>query len=63
MLGRTVRLDDHVIHINLDISTYKMFENLIHEPLVCGPDILESKRHDLVIEIGISSDEGSFFFT
>lgn len=58
-----MRLDDHVIHINLDILAYLTFEDLVHEPLVCGSSILESKRHDLVTEIGISSDEGSFFFT
>lgn len=58
MLVNAVRLNDHVIHIDLDILAYLMFEDLIHEPLVCSSRIFESKRHEPVTKVGVCNDEG-----
>ena len=63
MLGHVMRLDDHVIHVDFNISSYLLFEDLIHKPLVCSPSVLLSERHDPVTKMGVFSDEGGFFLT
>jgi len=35
MLGYSLRLDDHVVHIYLDISSDLLFEDSVHQSLVC----------------------------
>ena len=36
VLGYALRLDDHVIHIYLDISSNLLFEDSVHHLLVCS---------------------------
>jgi len=36
VLGYALRLDNHVIHIYLDVSFDLLFEDLVHESLVCS---------------------------
>lgn len=58
VVGHAVRLDDHVVHIDFGIQEYL---SSVHEPLECGPYLLQFKGHDPVTKIGIISDEGGFF--
>jgi len=44
MFGHAMRLDDHVIHIDLDILSYLLFEDPVHKPLLYGSYILEVGR-------------------
>ena len=46
MLGYTMRLGDHVVLVDLDISSDLLFEDLIHQSLVCGACIFQAKRRD-----------------
>ena len=43
-------LNEHVIHIHLYISPNLLLEDLVDEPLVTHPHILQIKRYDPVIK-------------
>ena len=47
----------HVVYINLNVPPNLMCKHLIHQPLICGPRILESKRHYFVAEKTLAGDE------
>jgi len=38
----------HIIHVNLHGMTDEGLEQLVHESLVSGPCVLQSKRHYLI---------------
>ena len=47
MLGYSMGFDDHVINVDLEISFDLMFEDLVHQSLVCSACIFQAKWHDL----------------
>ena len=49
----------HVINIDLDISSNLMCEHLVHEPLICRTCVLETERHHFVAKEALVSDEQS----
>ena len=57
MLGYALRLDNHVIDADLDVASDLLFENLVHQSLVCNACILEAKGHDHVANVGIFNDK------
>ena len=56
-----LRLDEHVIHLDLHGLANLFFEHHIDETLVGYSCILKTKRHDLVIVEPAVCDEGSVF--
>ena len=49
----------HVVHIDLNVSPDLMREHLVHQPLIYGSRILDSKWHYFVAEETLVSDEQS----
>ena len=49
----------HVVHIDLNVSLDLMREHLVHQPLIYGSRILDSKWHYFVAEETLVSDEQS----
>ena len=62
VLGYAMGFSDHVIDVDLKISFNLLFEDLIHQSLVCSACILQAKRHDHVAEVGIFSNKFCFLF-
>ena len=60
MLGYAMGFDGHVVDVDLDISSDLLFENPIHQSLVCNACIFKAKGHNLVAKFGIFSDECPF---
>ena len=60
VLGYALRLENHVIDIDLNVSSDLMLENLVHQSLVCSAYIFKAKGHDPVAKVGIFSDECHF---
>lgn len=57
MLGYALRVDDHVIHIYLNVSSDLMFKDSFHQSLVCRACIFKAEKHDPVAKFGIFSDK------
>ena len=57
VLGYALRLDGHVINIDLDVSSDLLLENSVHQSLVCSACIFKAKGYDLVAEVDTFSDE------
>ena len=53
--------DEHIINIHLHVSPDLFLEHLVHQPLIGGPCVLESKRHDPIAVKPLVGDKGSFF--
>ena len=49
----------HVVNVDLDISSNLMCKHLVHEPLICRARVFKAKRHYFVIEEALASDERS----
>ena len=49
----------HVVTVDLDISSNLMCKHLIHEPLIRCACVLEAKQHYFVIEEALAGDEQS----
>ena len=60
VLGYALRLDDHVIKIDLNVSSNLLLDNSVDPSIVCSACIFKAKGHDLVVEVGIFSDEFLF---
>ena len=43
ILGYTLRLDDHVIDVDLNVSSDLLFKDLTHQSLVCSASIFKAK--------------------
>jgi hypothetical protein len=54
------RGDDHVIDVDLDVSTYLTSEAILHHPLIGCSSVLEAEWHDLVTEDVVWCDKGCF---
>ena len=52
--------DDHVVNVDLDILSNLLFENSIHQYLVCSACIFKAKGHDPIAKVGIFNDECCF---
>ena len=50
----------HIIHINLDISSNLMCKHFVHEPLIRCSRVLETERHHLIAGEALTGDEQSF---
>ena len=50
----------HVIYVNLDVSSDLMHKHFIHEPLIRCACILKTERHHLIVEEALTGDERSF---
>ena len=59
VLGYAMRFDNHFIN---DISSNLLFEDSIHQLIVCSTCIFQAKGHDPVAKVDISSDECRFLF-
>ena len=53
-----LRLDDDVIHIDVDVSTNLWQHALLHAPLECRTGVLQTKRHGGVAVDPEGRDEG-----
>jgi hypothetical protein len=51
----------HVIDVDLDISTNLVMEHSVHEPLVGGPCVLQPERHNLVAKKSSTYDKRCLF--
>ena len=51
VLVARIQLQDYVIYVNLHVPVDHPFKDLVHQPLVSGPNILEAKRHNLVVVV------------
>jgi len=60
MLVERVGLHDNVVHVRFHTSVDKPLKDFVHEALVGRPSVLEAKRHDLIVVIGIKRHEGHF---
>ena len=60
VLGYALRHDNHVIHIYLDFLSNLLFEDSVHQTLVCRTWVFEAKGHDPVAKVGIFSDKCRF---
>ena len=47
----------HVIHLNLHISTNMVCRHSVHQPLVRGFCVLESERHHFIAEESLAGDK------
>jgi len=56
MLGNALRFNDHVVNIDSGM----LFENSIHQSLVCSACNLEADGHDPIAKVGIFSDKCCF---
>ena len=50
MIVLTLGFFYHVVHIYFNLLVHHVMEQCHHCPLICCPNILQPKRHDLVIE-------------
>jgi len=60
MLVYVLRLDHYVVHIYLDVSSNLLFEDSVHQSLVCRACVFEAERHDSIVKVGIFSDKCHF---
>ena len=49
----------HVVDVDLDISSNLMCEHLVHEPLICRARILKAERHHFVAEKALAGNKQS----
>lgn len=54
------RLDNNVLNIYLEVLLDLMGEHNVHESLVCGTDVFETERYDIVVVVTLVRHEGSF---
>ena len=47
----------HVVHVDLNVSSNLMCEHLVHHPLIRGSCVLESERHYFVAKETLAGDE------
>ena len=47
----------HVVHVDLNVSSNLMCEHLVHHPLIRGSCVLESERHYVVVKETLAGDE------
>ena len=50
----------HVIYVNLDVSSDLMHKHFIHETLIRCACILKTERHHLIVEEALTGNERSF---
>jgi len=60
MLDYAIEFDNHVVDVDLDISFDLLFQNPVHQSLVCSACIFKAKGHDHVAKVGIFNDECHF---
>jgi len=56
VLGYTMGFDDHVIDVDLDISSDLLFEDPEHQSMVYSACIFQAQGHDPIAEVGIVSN-------
>ena len=59
MIVLTSAFYQHVVNIDLDISSNLMCEHLVHESLICCTYILEAERHHFVTKEALAGNERS----
>lgn len=52
--------NNHVVNTYLQVSSYLMGKNHVHESLVCGASVLETEGHGIVVVIAMVRHEGSY---
>jgi len=52
----------HIIYISLNDPTQLMLKHFVNHPLVCGPYILQNKRHDSIAVGPSLGYKGCLFF-
>jgi len=57
VLGYALRFDNHVIDLDLDVSSNLSLENVVHQSLVCSTCIFEAEGHDPIEKVGIFNDK------
>ena len=58
MIFLFLTLDEHVVHIDRYVPPNLLAEHLVYQSLVCGPRILQTKRHNPVAIVSLAGDEG-----
>ena len=59
MIVRLSTFYQHVVNVDLDISSNLMCKHLVHKPLICCARVLEAKQHHFVAEEALASDKRS----
>ena len=62
VLFTRVRFDDNIVHIDFNVSTNHVVEDVIHQPLVGSSDLFDAKWHDLIVEVVGISPKSHFLF-
>jgi len=62
VLGYALRLDNHVLNLDLEIFSDMLFEDPVYQSLVWGAYIFQAKGHDPIAEVSIHSNECHFLF-
>ena len=52
-------LYQHVVNVDLDISSNLMCKHFVHEPLICHARILEAEQHHFVAKKALANNEQS----
>ena len=61
MVCSGLRLDEHVIHVDLHCLANLLLEHHVDEMLIGRSDILKTERHDFIIIQPAVCNEGSVF--
>ena len=60
MLSFVLTLHQHVIYIHFYILPNLWTKHVVNQPLICCTCVLQTERHHLIIEQGLTGDKGCF---